>query len=189
MIQIFGTTKNFDTKKAQMWFKERRIPFQFVDLKEKEMSRGEFESVVESVSRAAGSRAEAVELLANPKIVRNRLKIKASISNARIFRAVCLEYGSFFNFIKKFLDEYLCKTACAKSRGMENAENIAEKAALSGIKIIHETGRSTNGLSDAISAELKKRGMKFMGSTIVYSFLQAIGVIFSHEEGCFLFRG
>ena len=65
MIQIFGTTKNFDTKKAQMCFKERRIPFQFVDLKEKEMSRGEFESVVESVSRAAGSRAEAVELLAD----------------------------------------------------------------------------------------------------------------------------
>ena len=52
MIQIFGTTKNFDTKKAQMWFKERRIPFQFVDL-------------VESVSRSAGSRAEAVELLAD----------------------------------------------------------------------------------------------------------------------------
>ena len=127
------------------------------------------------------------ELLANPKIVRNRLKIKASISNARIFRAVCLEYGSFFNFIIKFLDEYLCKNACAESRGMENAGNIAEKNALSGIKIIHETGRSTNGLSDAISAELKKRGMKFMGSTIVYSFLQAIGVIFSHEEGCFLF--
>ena len=65
MIQIFGTTKNFDTKKAQMWFKERRIPFQFVDLKEKEMSRGEFESVVESVSRVAGSRAEAFELLAD----------------------------------------------------------------------------------------------------------------------------
>ncbi|WP_273464495.1 arsenate reductase family protein [Treponema berlinense] len=65
MIQIFGTTKNFDTKKAQMWFKKRRIPFQFVDLKEKEMSRGEFESVVESVSRVAGSRAEAVELLAD----------------------------------------------------------------------------------------------------------------------------
>lgn len=65
MIQIFGTTKNFDTKKAQMWFKERRIPFQFVDLKEKEMSRGEFESVVESVSRSAGSRAEAIELLAD----------------------------------------------------------------------------------------------------------------------------
>ena len=67
MIQIFGTTKNFDTKKAQMWFKERRIPFQFVDLKEKEMSRGEFESVVDSVARTAGSRVDAFELLADKK--------------------------------------------------------------------------------------------------------------------------
>lgn len=63
MIQIFGTTKSFDTKKAQMWFKERRIPFQFVDLKEKEMSRGEFDSVVDSLTRTAGSRADAIELL------------------------------------------------------------------------------------------------------------------------------
>ncbi len=67
MIQIFGTTKNFDTKKAQMWFKERRIPFQFVDLKEKTMSRGEFESVVESVARTAGSKSDAAELLADKK--------------------------------------------------------------------------------------------------------------------------
>lgn len=124
------------------------------------MSRGEFESVVESVLRSAGSRAEAIELLANPKIIRKRLKIKASVLNARIFRAVCLEYGSFFNFIKKFMDGYLCKIACAKSGGTENAENIKEKSAFPGIKIIHETGRSTNGLSDAISAELKNRGRK-----------------------------
>lgn len=67
MIQIFGTTKNFDTKKAQMWFKERRIPFQFIDLKEKEMSRSEFESVVDSLSRETGSRADAVALLADKK--------------------------------------------------------------------------------------------------------------------------
>ncbi len=126
------------------------------------------------------------ELLDNPKIIRNRLKIKASISNARIFRAICLEYGSFFNFIKKFLDEYLLKNAGEEKENIEkNSEN---KSAFFGIKIIHETGRSTNGLSDAISVELKRRGMKFMGSTIVYSFLQAIGVIFSHDEECFLFR-
>jgi len=67
MIQIFGTTKNFDTKKAQMWFKERRIPFQFIDLKEKEMSRGEFESIVDSLARTAGSKADALELLADKK--------------------------------------------------------------------------------------------------------------------------
>lgn len=59
-IQIFGTNKNFDCKKAQMWFKERRIPFQFVDLKEKNMSRGEFDSVVQSIAKAAGSRQEAI---------------------------------------------------------------------------------------------------------------------------------
>lgn len=123
------------------------------------------------------------ELLANPKIIRNRLKIKASISNAKIFKAICLEYGDFFNFIKKFLGEYLCKNA-----GNEN-KNIEEKSDFSTVKIIYETGKATNGLSDSISAELKKRGMKFMGSTIVYSFLQAIGVIFSHDEECFLFKG
>lgn len=135
------------------------------------------------------------ELLANPKIIRNRLKIKASISNARIFKTICLEYGNFFNFVKKFLDEYLCKNAVAKNETTENAENgiieenTENKSAFSNIKIIYETGKATNGLSDAISAELKRCGMKFMGSTIVYSFLQAIGVIFSHGEECFLFRG
>ncbi|WP_296013094.1 DNA-3-methyladenine glycosylase I [uncultured Treponema sp.] len=131
------------------------------------------------------------ELLANPKIIRNRLKIKSSISNARIFRTICLEYGSFFSFIKKFLDEYLCNDSVAEKKNTKIEiieENSKNKSDFSGIKIIHETGKATNGLSDSISAELKKRGMKFMGSTIVYSFLQAIGVIFSHGEECFLFR-
>ena len=50
-----------------MWFKERRIPFQFIDLKEKEMSRGEFESIVDSLARTAGSKADALELLADKK--------------------------------------------------------------------------------------------------------------------------
>ncbi len=61
MIQVFGTNKSFDCKAAQRFFKERRLPFQFVDLKEKEMSRGEFDSVVTAIARAAGSRADAVE--------------------------------------------------------------------------------------------------------------------------------
>ena len=59
-IQIFGTNKNFDCKKAQMWFKERRISFQFVDLKEKDMSRGEFDSVVQAIAKTAGSRQDAI---------------------------------------------------------------------------------------------------------------------------------
>jgi len=62
-IQIFGTAKNFDTKKAQRWFSERRISVQFIDLKEKEMSSGELDSVITGLTRAAGSRAAAVEQL------------------------------------------------------------------------------------------------------------------------------
>ena len=67
MIQIFGTTKNFDVKTAQRWFSERRIAVQFVDLKEKEMSRGEFDSVLESLARQTGSRADAIEELTDKK--------------------------------------------------------------------------------------------------------------------------
>lgn len=61
MIQIFGTNKSFDTKTAQRFFKERRIEFQFVDLKEKEMSRSEFESVVLAIKNYSGSRSDAIE--------------------------------------------------------------------------------------------------------------------------------
>ena len=67
MIQIFGTLKNFDVKTAQRWFSERRIPVQFVDLKEKEMSRGEFDSVVDALARQTGSRADAIEELTDKK--------------------------------------------------------------------------------------------------------------------------
>lgn len=62
-IQIFGTNKNFDCKKAQMWFKERRIDFQFIDLKEKKMSLGEFDSVIQALVKTAGSRKEAINLM------------------------------------------------------------------------------------------------------------------------------
>ena len=67
MIQIFGTLKNFDVKTAQRWFSERRIPVQFVDIKEKEMSRGEFDSVIDALTRAMGSRADAIEELTDKK--------------------------------------------------------------------------------------------------------------------------
>lgn len=93
MIQIFGTLKNFDVKTAQRWFAERRIPVQFVDLKEKEirpvkarsaqgldssvcrvsenhkpgMSRGEFDSVVDAIAREKGSRADAIEEMTDKK--------------------------------------------------------------------------------------------------------------------------
>ena len=67
MIQIFGTNKSFDCKAAQRFFKERRIDFQFIDLKEKEMSKGEFDSVVTALAKELGSRAAAIEELTDTK--------------------------------------------------------------------------------------------------------------------------
>ena len=63
MIQIFGTNKSFDCKAAQRFFKERRIPFQFIDLKEKEMSVGEFDSVVCAIARQEGNRPDAIDFM------------------------------------------------------------------------------------------------------------------------------
>lgn len=63
MIQVFGTNKSFDCKAAQRFFKERRIQFQFIDLKEKGMSAGEFDSVVSLLAKKEGSRLDAIDLM------------------------------------------------------------------------------------------------------------------------------
>ena len=100
------------------------------------------------------------ELMNNKDIVRNKLKINATISNAKIFKKIQIEYSSFYNYIKKFTDG----------------------------KIIFENNKVTSELSDTISKDLKKQGMKFVGSTIIYSYLQAVGIINSHENECFLYK-
>ena len=100
------------------------------------------------------------KLLNNKKIIRNKLKINASINNAKIFKNITLEYGSFKNYLKTFTNE----------------------------KIIYEIDKTTNNLSDNISKDLIKRGMKFVGSTIIYSYLQAIGIIYSHDKECFMYK-
>ena len=100
-------------------------------------------------------------LMTDTGIVRNRRKIEASIANAQIFKQIQKEFGSFDTYIWKFVD----------------GEPVNES----------HTIRTTSPLSDEISKDLKKRGMKFVGSTIAYSFLQAIGVINGHEENCYLF--
>lgn len=99
------------------------------------------------------------ELVNNPKIIRNKLKIKASINNAKIFRKIQLEYGSFNNYLMQYTNN----------------------------KIFHEINKTNSELSDEISKDLIKRGMRFVGTTIIYSFLQAVGIIYSHDEECFLF--
>ena len=97
----------------------------------------------------------------NKDIIRNKLKIKTAVNNAKIFLEIQKEYGSFREYLKVFTGE----------------------------QQIIEVDKTTSPLSDALSADLKKRGMKFVGSTIIYSYLQAIGVISSHEEECFMYKG
>lgn len=100
------------------------------------------------------------ELMKNSDIIRNKLKIKASINNSKIYKAIVKEYASFYNYLLTFTNN----------------------------KIIYEIDKATNALSDTISNDLKKRGMKFVGSAIIYSYLQAIGIIYSHDQGCYLYR-
>ena len=100
------------------------------------------------------------ELLLNKGIIRNRRKITASIENSRIFTEIVREFGSFICYIRSFWD--------------------GER--------LYEVGVTTNALSDAISKDLTRRGMRFVGSTIIYSYLQAVGIIYSHDEDCYLYR-
>lgn len=101
------------------------------------------------------------ELLNNKGIIRNKLKINASIKNSKIFKEIVSEYGSFYNYLRKFTND----------------------------KTIYGTDKTTNELSDAISKDLQKRGMTFVGSVIIYSYLQAIGMIYSHDKDCYLYKG
>ena len=96
----------------------------------------------------------------NPEIIRNRLKIQAAVINAQAFHKIQKEYGSFSEYLWHWTDG----------------------------RVIQETGKTSSELSDTISKDLKKYGMKFVGTTVVYAYLQAIGVIWSHEDECFCSR-
>ena len=98
------------------------------------------------------------ELMNNKDIVRNRRKILAAINNSKLFLDIVKEYGSFDNFIWSFTNN----------------------------EVIYETDKVTSSLSDNISKILYNKGFRFVGSTIIYSYLQAIGVICSHDKECYL---
>ena len=104
-----------------------------------------------------------LSLMSNQKIVRNQLKIRAAVNNAKIFIQIQQEFGSFSNYIWSFTDGKIIYN--------ENDELP-----------------TTSSLSDQVSADLKKRGMKFVGSTIIYSYLQAMGVINDHETTCDFYK-
>ena len=104
------------------------------------------------------------KLLNNDGIIRNRLKINSAVTNARAFLEVQREFGSF--------DEYVWRFVNGKPLKRKRGEPIAARTEL----------------SDALSKDLSKRGFKFVGSTICYSFMQAVGMVNDHDASCFRYR-
>ena len=110
------------------------------------------------VEKVAGyGESKISELLENDGIIRHKGKIASAINNAQVFIEIQKEFGSFDSYIWSFTDGEIIK-----------AEYLTE-----------------SDLSKDISKDLKKRGMKFVGPTIIYSYLESIGIIDNHQEGCF----
>jgi len=101
------------------------------------------------------------ELMQNAGIIRNRLKIQSAIGNAKVFLELQKEYGSFSAYLWGFTDGLI-------------------------IANVDDTLPVSSAVSDTISADLKKRGMKFVGTVTMYAYLQAVGIINDHECCCFL---
>lgn len=116
------------------------------------------------VARFDATRVDA--LVANPAIVRHRGKIRATVANAAAFLRVQGEYGSFATYLWSFVDGKPVVTRLRKSQALP----------------------ARTALSDTVSADLRKRGFTFVGSTIVYAFLQATGVVDDHYAFCFRAR-
>ncbi|MDF0707221.1 MAG: DNA-3-methyladenine glycosylase I [Bacteroidota bacterium] len=106
------------------------------------------------------------DLLQNPGIIRNKLKVNATISNAKAFMEVQKEFGSFSAYIWGFVNN-------------EPIKNEWEN---------YKDAPATTELSDAISKDLKKRGFKFVGSTVIYAHMQATGMVNDHEINCFRYH-
>lgn len=103
------------------------------------------------------------ELLQNKGIIRNKLKINTAIKNAKVFMEIQKEFKSFSNYIWSFTNNQI-------------------------IKNTDDNFKTSSELSDTISKDLIKRGMKFVGTTIIYSYLQAIGIINDHELNCICYK-
>jgi DNA-3-methyladenine glycosylase I len=130
-------------------------------LKKREAYRAAFDRFdAEKIARYNASKV--TKLLANPGIVRNRLKIAATIQNAKVFNQIRSETGSFDAFIWQFVDG---KPIRNRRRSMADVPARSEQ-------------------SDAMSKELKRRGFKFVGTTICYAFMQAVGMVNDHLITC-----
>lgn len=131
-------------------------------LKKREAYRAAFDRF-DPEKVASYDRAKVEELLANEGIVRNRLKINAAITNAKAFLLVQQEFGTFRKYIWSFV----------QGKPIVNHWNS-----------LSQVPASTE-ISDAMSKDLKKRGFKFIGSTICYAFMQATGMVMDHTTDCF----
>jgi DNA-3-methyladenine glycosylase I len=116
---------------------------------------------VEKIARFTKKRVET--LLQNPAIVRNRLKVESAITNAKAFLAVQKEFGSFSDYIWDFVDGKPLQNRFKKDSDIP----------------------ATSSESDALSKDLKRRGFRFVGSTIMYAHMQATGLVNDHVVGCF----
>ncbi|MGJ5642670.1 DNA-3-methyladenine glycosylase I [Formosa sp. S-31] len=105
-------------------------------------------------------------LAEDPGIIRNKLKIKATVSNAKAFIKIQEEFGSFSNYIWAFVDGKPIKNAITH----------------------YKNAPANTPLSDSISKDLKKRGFKFVGSTVIYAHMQATGMVNDHEVNCFRYQ-
>ena len=108
-------------------------------------------------------KAKVADLLGNEGIVRNKLKIAAAIANAQAFLAVQKEFGSFDGYIWRFVD----------GKPVENRRHAGDALP------------ARTAQSDALSKDLARRGFKFVGSTICYAFMQAVGMVNDHDVECF----
>lgn len=134
-------------------------------LKKREAYREAFDNF-DPAKVALYDEAKVEELMANAGIVRNRRKIEAAITNAKLFLDVVEEFGSFDAFIWGYVDGTPIVNHCRTENDIP----------------------ATTTLSDRISKDLKKRGFKFVGSTIIYAYLQSIGIVNDHVVNCFVYK-
>ena len=118
----------------------------------------------DEVARFTEKRVE--KMLLDPSIVRNRLKVESAVTNAKAFLAIQNEFGTFCDYIWDFVD----------GKPMQNKFRKDSEVP------------ATSPESDALSKDLKKRGFRFVGSTIIYAHMQAVGMVNDHVVGCFRHR-
>jgi len=134
-------------------------------LKRRENYRKAFDNFdVRKVAKYGEKKIE--ELVQDPGIIRNRLKIKSAVNNAQVFIAIQKEFGSFDKYFWSFTGGKIIDNKIKTMRDIP----------------------ATSELSDTISKDLKKRGMSFIGTTIIYAMMQSVGMVNDHEMTCFRYK-